>query len=424
MTAEIVEVNSCKKDLAVELPATELEQEIDKIAREYSRNAKVPGFRPGKVPLSVIRQRYGKDMREEATQKIIERSWKQAIEEHQLHPLAQPTLKEMENKPDSPLKFTLSFEVLPDLEVKDYKEVPVTQKTPEITDEKVAQALESVREQHAQFIPVDEGEAVDGHILTVSVDGEFEDKSKPTHEEEVTLVLGHPQTNEGFTKNLLGVRSGETRTFDIQYPEDYYRKEFAGKKVHYTVLVKDIKEKQLPELNDDFAKDIGHESIEALKKKVHEDLVTQATQSAEKDAREALLKSIIDRQTIDVPDCMVQDELESQVNRMATRLAMQGINIQDASIDWKKIFDEEKPHAEQSVRRSILLDAIARQENIEISDEEIDSELRKIAEGTNKSVEALKAQLEKESRIEGFKQHLLENKAFDFIYRNAKIIVE
>jgi trigger factor len=424
LTAEIVEVNSCKKDLAVELPATELEQEIDKIARKYSRNAKVPGFRPGKVPLSVIRQRYGNDMRQEATQKIIERSWKQAIEEHQLHPLAQPTLKEMENKPDSPLKFTLSFEVLPDLEVNDYKEVSVTQKKPEVTDEKVDQAMESVREQHAQFIPVDEGEAVDGHILTATIDGEFENKAKPTHEEEVTLVLGHPQTHEEFTKNLLGVRSGETRTFDIQYPEDYFRKEFAGKKVHYTVLVKEIKEKQVPELNDDFAKDIGHESLEVFKKKVHEDLVTQATQSAEKDAREALLKSIIDRQTIDVPDCMVQDELESQVNRMATRLAMQGVNIQDASIDWKKIFDEERPHAEQAVRRSILLDAIARQENIEISDEETDSELQKIAEGTNKSVEALKAQLEKENRMEGFKQHLRENKAFDFIYRNAKITVE
>ncbi|MEJ2109538.1 MAG: trigger factor, partial [Acidobacteriota bacterium] len=257
MTAEILEVSSCKKDLAVELPADDLEREMNTLAREYARNAKVPGFRPGKVPLSIIRQRFGNDIRQEATHKIIERSWKQAIEEHDLKPLVQPVVKDLENKPDQPLKFKLSFEVLPELEIKDYKEVPVNQASPDVNDEKVQQALENMREQHAQFIPVDEGEAIDGHILTVDVDGVFEGETKPTHEENITLVLGNPQTNEEFTKNLLGSKQGETRTFDVEYPEDYHRKEFAGKKVQYTVLVKEIKEKQLPELNDDLAKDIG-----------------------------------------------------------------------------------------------------------------------------------------------------------------------
>ena len=167
-----------------------------------------------------------------------------------------------------------------------------------------------------------------------------------------------------------------------------------------------------------------HESLEAFKEKVRNDLITETAQSAEKEAREALLKSIMERQTVDVPDCMVQDELESYVNRMAARLAMQGVDIQQASIDWKKVVDEQRPIAEESVRRSIFLNAIARQEKIEISDEDIDSELQKLSEGTNKSLAALKAQLEKEGRIEGFKQHLRENKAFDFIYRNAKITVE
>lgn len=424
MTAEIVEVNSCKRNLEVELPATELDQEINGLSREYARKAKVPGFRPGKVPLSVIQQRFGKEIRQEATQNIIERSWKQAIDEHKLQPLAQPIIKDIENKADNPLKFTLSYEVLPDLEVKDYKEVPVTQTSTQVTDENVNQAIENYRERQAQFIPVDEGEAADGHILTVTVDGQFDDETKPTRQEDITLILGHPQTHEEFTKNLLGVKPGETRAFDVEYPEEYHQKQFAGKKVHWSVLVKEIKEKQLAELNDDFAKDIGHESLEAFKEKVRNDLITEAAQSAEKKAREALLKSIMERQTVDVPDCMVQDELESHVNRMAARMAMQGVDIQQASIDWKKVVDDQRPVAEESVRRSIFLNAIARQENIEISDEDIDSELQKLSEGTNKSAAALKAQLEKEGRIEGFKQHLRENKAFDFIYRNAKITVE
>jgi len=424
LTVEIVEVSSCKKNLTVELPSTELEQEIDTLAREYTRTAKVPGFRPGKVPLSIIRQRYGNDLRQDATHKIIERSWKQAIEEHHLNPLAQPSIKDLENKQEQPLKFTLTFEVMPDLEVKDYKEVPVTQPSTDVTDEKLTQGLETLREQNAQFIPVDEGEAVDGHILTTTVDGQFDGDENTTHEENITLVLGHPQTNEEFTKNLLGSRQGETRTFEVEYPEDYHRKDFAGKKVHYTILVKEIKEKQLPELNDDFAKDIGQENLEALRDKVRNDLVTQATQNAEKGAREAVLKTIIENQPVEVPDCLVQQELESNINRMATRLAMQGVDLQKTNIDWKKIFEEERPNAENTVRQSIFLDAIARQESIEISDDEFHSELEKIAQGSDKSEAALKAQLEKEGRIEGFKQHILENKAFDFIYSNAKITVE
>ncbi len=424
MTVEIIEVNSCKRNLAVEVSAQEVDQEVDKIAREYARSAKVPGFRPGKVPLNIIRQRYGSELVQEATQKIIERCWKDAIVEHDLHPLAQPAIKDVENKPGNPLKFTVSFEILPALEVKDYKGVAVMLSPSQVTDKDVDQAIEALREQHAQFVPVDGGEARDGHYLTLTVDGQFEDNSKPMHEEDVTLIVGHPQTNAEFSTNLRGARTGETRAFEVSYPPNYHRKRFAGKKVRYMVQVKDIKEKQLAELNDEFAKDIGSENFEALRTKVRDDLVTQAKQNAEKKAREALLDSIVGRQTVEVPECLIQDELEAHAHRVANNLAYQGIDLNQTSIDWKKVFDEERPRAEKSVRRSIFLDAIARQESIEVTDEEIESELQRLAAGTNKSAAALRAQLEKEERIQSFKQHLRENKALDFVYRNANISVE
>jgi trigger factor len=421
LTVEIIEVNSCKRNLAVEVPMEEVDEEIGKTAREHARNAKVPGFRPGKVPLSIIRQRYGDELRQDSIQKIIERIWKDAIAEHNLHPLAQPEIKDLENKPGKPLKFTMSFEVLPALEVKDYKGVTVTLPPSEVTDESVNQAIESLREQHAQFIPLDGGEARDGLYLTLTVDGQFEEDSKPMHEDDVTLIVGHPQTNVEFSNNLRGARTGETRTFEVSYPEDYHRKGFAGKKVRYTVLVKDIKEKQLAELNDDFAKDVGSENLDALRMKVRDELVTQAKQNAEKKAREALLDSIVERQKIEVPECLVQDELEAHARRIASNLAYQGIDLNQTSIDWKKLLDGERPHAEQSVRRAIFLDAIARQEGIEVTEDEIESGLQKLAEGTSKSAAALRAQFEKEERLPSFRQHLIENKALDFIYRNANI---
>jgi trigger factor len=375
------------------------------------------------VPLNIIRQRFGNDLQQEATQKIIERCWKDAIVERDLHPLAQPVIKDVDHKPGNSLKFTVSFEILPALEVKDYKGVAITLSAPDITDENINQAIDNLREQHAQFVPVDGGEARDGLYLTLTVDGKFEDDDRLMHEDDVTLVVGNPQTNVDFSNNLRGARAGETRTFEVSYPEDYYRKGFAGKKVQYTALVKDIKEKQLAELNDDFAKDIGSDSLDALRVKVRDDLITQAKQNAEKKAREALLDSIVERQTIEVPECMVQDEIEAHVRRFASNLTYQGIDINQTSIDWKKIFEEERPRAAQSVRRAIFLDAIARQEVIGVTDEEMESEFQKLAEGTNKSAAAWKAQFEKEDRIQSFEQHLRQNKALDFIYRNANISV-
>jgi trigger factor len=424
LTVEIIEINSCKRNLAVEVPAQEVEQEIDKIASEYARNAKIPGFRPGKTPLSVIRQRFGSDLKNEATQKIIENCWKDAIRERDLHPLAPPVIKDVDNKSGNPLKFTVEFEILPALEVKDYKGVAVKMPSSEVADDDVNKAMENLRDQHAQFVPLEGEEARDGLYLTLTVDGQVEEEPKPTHEDNVTLILGHPQTNVDFSNNLRGARAGETRTFEVSYPEDYHRQRFAGKKVRYTVLVKEIKEKQLAELNDDFAKDIGSDSLDALRNKVRDELVTQAKQNAEKTAREALLDSIVERQTIEVPECMVQDELDLHARRLANNLAYQGIDLNQATIDWKKIFDEERPRAERSVRHTIFLDAIARQEGITVTDAEMESEFQKLAEGTNKSAAAWRAQFEKEDRIQGFERHLRQNKALDFIYRNANINVE
>jgi trigger factor len=308
--------------------------------------------------------------------------------------------------------------------VEDYRGVDVKLASSEIKDEEVDKALENLREQRAEFVPVDDGEASDGQYLTLTVDGLLEGRDEPIHDDDVTLIVGHTQANAEFSDNLRGARAGETRKFEVTYPEDYYRKEYADKKVHYTVLIKDIKEKNLPVLSDDFAKDIGSESLEDLRSKLRGEMVTQATQNAEKKAREALLDSIIERQTIDIPECMVQEELESYARRFASSLTYQGIDVNQANIDWKKMLEEQRPQAEQAVRRSIFLDAIARQESIEVTGDEIEAELKKVAEGTNKSAAAWRAQLEKEGRIQSFEQHLRQNKALDFIYRNANITKE
>ncbi len=421
LNLEIVDVSSCLKDLVVEVPEEEVDREVDRLARTYARNAKVPGFRPGKVPLSIIKQRYAAELRSDATHDIIQRCWKEAVETRDLHPLSEPTVKERQDKPGEPFKFTVSFEILPPIEIEDYKGVAVTLPESTVGEGDVSKALEDLREQHAQHIPYEEGEIRDGHYVTLTIDGEFEEGGKPLHEEDVTCVVGDSQTNETFSENLRGARLGDARSFDVSYPADYHRKRFAGKIVHYVVTIKDIKEKHLPELNEEFAKDLGTESLEGLRSKVRDDLITNARRSAEKKAREAVLDTIVERHKFDVPESLIRDEMEEHAQRIAANLARQGIDVNKTSIDWKKVFEEYRPQAELAVRRSLVLDAIARQEDLTVTEEELESEFQMLARAMNKSASAIRAQFEKDKRIQSFTGHLRQNKALDFIYRNANI---
>ncbi len=421
MNLEIVDISSCKKNLVVEVPAERVEEEFARLARKYALQAKVPGFRPGKVPLNIIRQRYGAELRDDVTHEIISRTWRDAVTERGLEPLTEPAVEKVDAEPGAPLKFVLSFEVSPKLEITDYKGVVVTNAKTEIKDEDVDGAIDHLRDEHAQFVPVENGTVADNHFVTISLDGEYETGGKPIHEEDATLIIGAPQTNREFSENLRGARVDEERSFDVAYPEDYRQKRLAGKLVHYRVKVKDIKEKQVSEPGDDFAREIGAGSLEELRSKIRAELITKASQAAEEKTREAVLDQIVQRLTFDVPESMVREELETHARRIAANLARQGIDVSKTSIDWKKIFDEERPFAERSVRRRLVLEAIAQQEKLEVTEAEVDAEFEKMAEMGGKSAAAIRAQFEKDQRLQSFRMFLLQNKALDFIYRNATI---
>jgi trigger factor len=207
----------------------------------------------------------------------------------------------------------------------------------------------------------------------------------------------------------------------VSYPGDYHRKQFAGKRIHYQIQIKEVKEKHLAELNDEFASELGAKDLEALKRQIKDDLVTKAQRDAEKKAKEAVLDDIVKRHSFDVPDCLIQDEMAEHTRRIARDLAMRGVNIERASIDWRKVREEGRPFAEQAVRRSLILDAVAKLENIEVSEAELEEEIQKHAATSGKSPAALRAQLEKDHKIGSLTEHLRQNKALDFIYRNANI---
>ncbi len=421
MSVDITDISSCKKSLVAEIPAEQVEEEISRLAGKYAQKVKVPGFRPGKVPLTIVKQRFAADLRNDVNQEIIANTWKQAVADRGLEPITDPAVEKMDSEPGSSLKFVLSFEIMPKIEVTEYKGIAATIPPVKVQDEDVDKTLESLRNQHAQFLPVENSGAQEGHLITMHLEGEIEGGGKPIHEEEASMVLGASQAHPEFSEHLKDVKVDEERSFDIQYGEDARPKRLAGKLVHYKAKVKDIKEKKLSDLDDDFARDLGAASLEELRTRVRDELVTKAKQTAEEKARETVLDQVVQRLTFDVPESLVKEELQNNARRIAANLARQGIDVGKVAIDWKKIFEEERPFADKSVRNRLVLDAIIRQENIELSEDELDAEFRKMAEGTGKSAAVLRAQFEKDQRLQAFRQYLLQNKALDFIYRNATI---
>ena len=419
---ELVDVNGCKRNLVVEVPQERVDDEIQKLAKKYAKGAKVPGFRPGKTPLSVITTRFASELRNDATQDLISEYWKSAVDEYSLKPLAEPVVERVDSKAGESLKFTVSFETVPDVSIEDYKGIATEVAAPNVTDEEVDAALERLREQSAQFVPVEATEVQEGHFVTLTLDGQIEGVVKPIHQDDFLCVVGSSEIPKSFSDNLMGTTVGDIRDFDETYPDDYNNPRFAGKTVHYHIEVKDVKEKQLPELNDEFAKDIGSTgSLEELRTKIRADLITNANEDAEKKAGNAVLDQLIEHHTFDIPECLVEDELRAKARRIASNLASQGIDVEKTSIDWNKMFEEERPQAQRAVHGRLILDAIAHQESLEPTDEELENELRGLSKETGKSTAALRAQLEKDNRIQAFKENMRQKKALDFIVRNANI---
>jgi len=417
----MVDVSGCRKSLIFEIPGEEVEDAIHQLALSYTARVKVPGFRPGKVPLGVVKQRFASELRSEATQDLISRSWEQAVSELHLAPLTKPQVEDLHGDPGQPLKFKLSFEVLPQLEISNYNGVGTSIRSKEVDEKEVDLAMEGLRQQHAQYAPVEDKPAADSDLVTVRLDGEFEGGGKPIHDDNINIIVGDPRTAEEFSANLRGARIGDVRSFPVRFSPEHKRKQYAGKTVHYCLEIKDIKEKLLPELNEDFARDMGSGTLEELRSKVRDELVRNAERLAEEKAREEALDEIVRSHSFEVPDSLVAEELQAIAHRVAANLAYEGIDVSRTSINWKDIFEQERPRAEQAARRGMVLDAIARQEHLEVAESELDQEFERLSRTSEKSAVALRAQFEKNQRIHSLRGHLLRNKALDFIFRNANI---
>lgn len=422
MKTEFTDVSATQKTITIEIPVDVVDAEINRVAKGYTKQARIPGFRPGKVPTNLVKQRFKEQILHDVAHGLIPRAVDEALQERGIEPVDTPNIKDVALEEGQPLKFTAAIETVPAFDVGDLSTIEVTRHPSVVTDEAVDKTLQQLRQRGAKFEPVEERGVEDGDTVVLDIERKDADGTPDRHEN-VSLELGSPANPPGFDAQLLGLRAAETKTFMIHFPEDYTVKEMANTDVEYTVTVKDIRRKVLPELDDEFAKDLGSfESLDALRERVRGDLQQDSDEHARQHLRTALLKQLSDRVTFDLPPSLVEREMDRRIEEFASRLMQQNVDPRQAGIDWGQFRESQREPARVSVASALALDEIARREGLSASAEDVDKEIERFAAQAGRTPAALRAQLEKEGSVARLATGLRREKAVDLVLSRARIL--
>ena len=414
--------NPCLREVSVEIPAEAVQKERESVLAKYARYAKVPGFRKGKVPASIVKQRFAEDINQELLESLLPRYLRLETTKQNLAPISQPKIVDLHLHEGEPLTFKASFEVLPEFDIPGYQEVHAEKEDTSVSDEEVGKSLDNLREQHATYENVEEGRALqDGDFAQAAFVGTSDEEgAQPVEIPEVLVEIGGTNTIPEFSENLRGAKGGEEKTFDVEYADDYGDQRLAGKTVHYKVNIKGIKKKSMPELNDEFAKELGGDfnTLDELKAKIRESMQHEKNHQAEHKSKDKLVEDLVTRYDFPVPEALVDSAIDSRLERGMRALAAQGMKVEDMrKMDWGRLREGQKEAARREVKASLILDKIAEGEKIEVPDEDIDRELEAIARQSQQPVDAVRSRLTENGGLDKIRTRLRNDKALDFLYR-------
>jgi trigger factor len=414
--------DNCKRELQVEVPAEVVARETESLIQRYQKLARLPGFRRGHVPSTLIRQRFSEDIKTDIVENLVPRYFREEAEKQGLHPVSQPRITDLHIHEGEPLRFKASFEVLPEIEVSGYKELRVDKADTSISEQEVEDALKNLQEQHASFTALEGRALADGDFAQVSFNGEpREAGAKPVHVDEVLVEIGGANTMREFTENLRGLTAAEERTFDVTYPQEFAEERLAGKTFSYTVKVHGIKQKHLPELNDEFAKQVGEfTSLEELRQRLREHLEEDKRRTAEREGKEKLLDQLVKRHEFEVPEAMIERQVDVRLDRGLRALVAQGMRPEEVKkMDFGRLRAGQRETALQEVKASLLLEKIANTENIQVDEQEVEKEVEAIARQAKQPVESVRARLTRDGALDRIRNRLRNEKTLNFLYNQS-----
>ncbi|HZF37527.1 MAG TPA: trigger factor [Blastocatellia bacterium] len=428
LQVDVADLSQCRKDLTVEVPVEEVKAAFEKTYGVYARHVKSPGFRPGRVPREIIRQRFAKEVRDEVINSLVPEALHDAIVEHKLRVVGDPQIDDLSINEGEPMKFRATLEVLPEFELKEYKGLKLTKKVAPVTDEEIEHTLDHLRQSVAEFVPVEDRESRDGDFVSVNLVGKYVEpqEEEDLKSDDVQIEIGADNVQPEFNENLRGVNAGDVREFRVEYPEDFSAEGLAGKTIDFTATVVAVREKEAPELDDEFARDFGdYENLQQLRDKIRENLTASAEARAAADLREQAVKRIIEDYDFEAPSALVEPQAAERAREFAYVLMRNGVPPQTIKeIDWEERMNEFRPLAARDIRMALVFAKIAEAEKVELSGWEVDAEIERMAAASGEPPIQLKARLTKDDSLSSIENRLRHQRALEAVIKHAEITVE
>lgn len=424
MKVDYIEETSVRKALAFEIESEVVEKEIDEKSRELAKKARIPGFRPGKIPADVIKKRFRGQVLEDVAEAIVNRVVFQELEGRGLKPVAMPRVQDLKIEENQPMTFRAVFETLPMLEAPEWRGLKAAAKRQPVTDEAIEHEVEHLREEAARFEPIEGRPAQEGDYAVLDLFWKPQEGGKGGRDENALIEVGSKDNHADFNAGLVGMAVGATKGITAAYAADHPSPALAGRTIAYTVTLKSLKSKALPAKDDEFAKDIDFESLQALRDDIRTKLVANEERRLDREIKGQLVAALVERAGFEVPESLVEHHMTARTENAARGLALQGIDPSKIKMDWKGYRESQRDEALKAAKADLLLDEIARRENVDASDAELELELERLAGRMRKSKEALRAQMLKEGDLGALRARIREEKVLDLVKANATLEVE
>ena len=413
-------MEGCKHELEISIPAEAVEAETVKVTKTFQDRAKLPGFRPGKAPASLVRRNFAGDIRQQVLEQLVPRFFDEKAKEESLRVVGTPSISDVHFHDGEPIRFKAHFEVFPEFEPAEYKGVEVPYRQPEVSGEDVQKRIEELRESKATYANEDPRPLADGDYAVISLES-LAGAETPIKSDEVVVLIAGPETLAGFTENLRGASPGDEKEFDVTYPDDYGQEKLSGKTITFKVVVKGLRRKELPEINDEFAQDLGDfRTMVELKEALKKSILVQRETEAQREAKDKLVDKLVDANEFPVPEKFVEKQIENRVEQRLRSLAQQGVDPRSFNLDWAKIKEAQRDAAMREVKASLILGKVAEKEAIGVTNDEVEREVQRLAQQNREPIAALRKKLVEDGTMDRIASHIQTEKTLNFLFENAR----
>jgi len=412
-------VEDCKRSLEVEIPVEDVERERQRVTDSIRLKVRLPGFRPGKAPASMIESRFESDIRQEVLEHLLPVAFRREVEKEHLQVVGQPNITDLKYEKGQPIRFKADFEVAPEFEISDYHGLPVKYEEPVVTDEDVAARLESVRERRAEYVNLDPRTVEDKDFVVVQLKS-VAGLAEPI-EQDSTIEVGGADTFPSFTEALIGANPGDPKEAEVTYPEDYGEQRLAGKTVRFELTPKVIQKKELPSLDDEFARDLGdYQTLDELRDAIRKSIFHEKQQAAQQVAKQELLDRLVEANDFPIPETYVNRQIENQLSMQLRQVTGRDVDLSKLNLDWDKVKEKQRDPAVRSVKASLLLEKISEKEGIRATKEEVDREVQRIAQQEREPIPVTRARLDKDGTLARIANHIQTEKTLHFLFEQAQ----